>query len=209
MLGLGTIWALIDVVGTTKRENEKRVERAGGVARSPSTAHGRQLVAGDSIRVRASRSTEPDPQWTDATVVRFTPDTLWYQAGSSVSAISIDNVELKRPTFRNRRWTGLGIGALAGGAVGALAAYSSFEPRFGYEDDLGAFIKRSFGVDPGPQVQVNSRAADTAAGATVGALAGGALGFFVGKALGRWETIELDQLTVGGGALSLSFRIRP
>ncbi len=208
IFGLGTIWALIDVVGTTKRENERRRERAVGVARARSTAHGQQVRVGEAIRVRDLQSTEPDPQWTDATVVRLTPDTLWSQAGSSVSAISIDNVELKRPTFQNRRWAGLWIGALAGGAVGALAAYSSFEPRFGYEDGLGAFIGLAFGVDPGPQVQVNSRAADTAAGATVGALTGGALGFFVGKVLGRWETVELDRLAVGSGALSLSFSIR-
>jgi len=57
-------------------------------------------------------------------------------------------------------------------------------------------------------VQVNSRAEETAGGAVVGALTGGALGFFVGKALGPWETVELDQLRVGGGAISLSFRIR-
>ena len=72
MLGLGTIWALIDVVGTTKRENEKRRLRAGGVARPPSTARGRQLVTGDAIRVRASRSTEPDP-WDD----EQTPRSSW------------------------------------------------------------------------------------------------------------------------------------
>jgi len=178
------------------------------LAHVPSTAHGQQLVTGDAIRVRASRSTEPDPQWTDATVVRLTPDTLWYQAGSSVSAISTDNVELKRPTFQNRRWAGLWIGALAGGAVGALAAYSSFEPRFGHEDGFGALIGLLFGADPGPEVQVNSRAEETAGGAVGGALIAGTAGFFVGKMLGRWETVELDQLTLGGGALSLSFRIR-
>ena len=150
IFSLGTIWAVIDVVGTTKRENEKRRERAGAMAGAPSTARGRQLVAGDAIRVRASQSTEPDPQWTDATVVRLTPDTLWYQANDIVSPISIDNVELERPSLRNHRWAGLGIGALAGGAVGALAAYSSFEPRFGYEDGFGAFIGFFFGVDPGP-----------------------------------------------------------
>ena len=211
ILGLGTVWALIDVVGTTKRENERRRERAGGVAQARSTAHSQQLVAGEAIRVRDSQSTEPDPQWTDATVVRLTPDTLWYQSGGSVSATSLDNVELKRPTFRNHRWAGLGIGALAGGAVGALAAYSSFEPRFGYEDGVGAFICLLFGFgrcDPGPQVQVNSRTEETAGGAVVGALTGGALGFFVGKVLGRWETVELDQVNFGAGNLAVSMSIR-
>ena len=175
---------------------------------APSTAHGQQLFTGDAIRVRASQSTEPDPQWTDATVVRLTPDTLWYQARGSVSPISMENAEIQRAVGRKRWMNGLRIGVLAGGAVGALAAYISFEPRFGYEDDLGAFIKRSFGVDPGPQVQINSRAEETAGGAVVGGLTGGALGFFVGKVLGQWETVELDQLTVGGGSLAVSMRIR-
>ena len=178
------------------------------LAHAPSTAHGQQLVTGDAIRVRASRSTEPDPQWTDATVVRLTPDTLWYQARGSVLPISMENAEIQR-AVGGKHWTnGLRIGVLAGGAVGALAAYISFEPRFGYEDGLGAFIKVAFGVDPGPQVQVNSQAEETASGAVGGALIGGALGFFVGRVLGRWETVELDGLTVGSGALSLSVRIR-
>ena len=208
ILGLGTIWALIDAVGTTKRENEKRRERAGGVAHAPSTALGQELVAGDAIRVRASQSTEQDPQWTDATVVRLTPDTLWYQASGSVSAMSSDNVELKRSTLRNHQWAGLGIGALAGGAVGALAAYSSFEPRFAEYEDFIACLFTGGEAGCGPGGQVNSRSEETAGGAFVGALTGGALGFFVGKVLGRWETVELDQITVGDGNFAISIRIR-
>ncbi len=177
-------------------------------ANAPSTAQGQQLVAGDAVRVSAPQSREPSPPWIEGTVVRVKPDTLWYEARGSVSSISVDNVEIQRPTFRDRRWAGLGIGALAGGAVGALAAYSSFEPRFGYEDGLGDFICLLFGCDPGPQVQVNSRAEETAGGAVVGALTGGALGFFVGKVLGRWETVELDQVMIGDGNLAVSMRIR-
>ena len=57
------------------------------LAQAPLTAHGQQLVAGDTIRVKPSRSTEPKrqwtvkqpvPRWTEGTVVRLTPDTLWY-----------------------------------------------------------------------------------------------------------------------------------
>ena len=176
------------------------------LAHAPSPAHAQQLVGGDAIRVRASEG-----RWTEATLVRLTPDTLWYWSSSSVSAMSLDNVELKRATDRNHRWRGLGIGALTGGAVGALAAYNSFEPRFGYEDVGGAVICllfAIFGCDPGPQVQVNSRAEETAGGAVVGALTGGTAGYFVGKMLGRWETVELDQFMIGGGNLAVSFRIR-
>ena len=70
------------------------------LAHAPLTAHGQQLVAGDTIRVRASQSTDPDPQWTDATVARLTPDTLWYRSSDIVSPILIDNAEIRRPTHR-------------------------------------------------------------------------------------------------------------
>ena len=89
---------------------------------APSTAHGQQLIAGDMIRVRASQSTGAGRGWTEGSVVRLTADTLWYQSGGSVSAMSLDNVELERSTFRNHGLSGLGIGAVAGGAIGALVA---------------------------------------------------------------------------------------
>ena len=69
---------------------------------TPSTAHGQQLIAGDTIRVRASQSTGTGRVWTEGSVVRLAPDTLWYQSSGGVSAMSWDNVELKRPTFRNQ-----------------------------------------------------------------------------------------------------------
>jgi hypothetical protein len=178
------------------------------LAHAPSTAYGQQLAAGDTIRVRASQSAEPGHQWIEATVVRLTPDTLWYEASGSALAMSLDNAEMRRATDRNHRWRGLGIGALAGGAVGALAAYSSFEPRFVYEDP-GCLLLAIFVLcDPGPQVQVNSQGEETVSGAVGGALIGGALGFFAGKALGHWETVELDQLTVRDGSLAVSMRVR-
>jgi outer membrane lipoprotein SlyB len=49
----------------------------------------------------------------------------------------------------------------------------------------------------------------TATGAFYGALIGGTLGYVVGRGLGRWETVEIDQVTVGDGALSFSLSIRP
>ena len=81
------------------------------LAHAASTAHGQQLVFGDAIRVRASEG-----QWTEATMVRMTPDTLWYRSNDIVSPILIDNAEIRRPTHRNHQWTGLAIGALTGGA---------------------------------------------------------------------------------------------
>ena len=167
------------------------------LAHVPSTVYGQQLVAGDAIRVRASQSTEPDRQWIDATVARLTPDTLWYQSDDIVSPISIDNAEIRRPTHRNHQWLGLAIGAVAGVAVGGLAAYASYEPRF----CSGFFFSSCSG-------QTNSRAGDTAIGAANGVRYGAGLGFLVGMLLGRWETVELDQLTVGDGSLAVSMRIR-
>ena len=171
------------------------------LAHAPSTAHGQQFVAGDTIRVRASEG-----QWTDATVARLVSDTLWYESNEIVSPISIDNAEIRRPTHRNHRWSGLGIGAVAGGAAGALIAYARHEPRLRREGPW--FCVPAWGCDPGPLVQVNSRAEETATGAVGGALIGGGLGYGVGMLLGRWESVELDQITVGDGNLAVSMSIR-
>ena len=181
---------------------------------APSTAHGQQLVTGDAIRVRPSQSTEPGRQLTEATVDRLTSDTLWYQSGGSVSAMSWDNVELQRSTFQNHGLRGLAIGAVAGGAIGGLAAYVIFEPRYSSGRParvcLGGALDvfPSNGCDAVAPVLLNNRAGDTILGAFAGALIGGGLGYLVGRTLGHWEAVELDRLTVGSGALSLSFRIQ-
>ena len=173
------------------------------LAHAPSTAHGQQLTAGDSIRVRASRSTEPERQlpvqqpqrwtaveqpksrWIEATVVRVTPDTLWYESNGNVSPISMHNVNIERPTFGNHQKAGLAIGFIAGGAVGAVIAYRAFEPTFGYSGGFGAIGASIAASIRGSKLpQSNSRAGDTAAGAVGGAAFGGLLGFFVGPRAG-------------------------
>ncbi len=73
---------------------------------APSTAHSQQLATGDTIRVRPSQSTEAGRQWTDATVDRLTPDTLWYQSRGTVSPMSVDNADIQRPTLRDHRLRG-------------------------------------------------------------------------------------------------------
>ena len=122
--------------------------------------------------------------------------------------MSWDNVELKRPTFRNHRWSGLAIGAAAGGAIGALVVLASSEPlqNLLLSCSILSFVCPDELVDP--LVPVRSHAKETATGAVAGALVGGTLGFFVGKQLGRWETVELDQLTIRDGSLAVSMRIR-
>ena len=181
------------------------------LAHAPSTAQAQQLVAGAMIRVRASQSTGTERGWTEGSVDRLTPDTLWYQSGGSVSAMSWDNVELERSTFRNHGLSGLGIGAVAGGAIGALVANVIFEQTYGRRACHSSF-RDLFGpcdvTGAGTLVASNSRGKDTVLGAAGGALIGGPLGYFVGRVLGRWETVKLDQLTVGAGSLSLSLRVR-
>ena len=179
------------------------------LAHAPLTALGQELVAGETIRLRPSQSTGTGRGWTEGSVVRFAPDTLWYQSSGSVSAMSWDNVELKRPTYRNHRWAGLGIGAAAGGAIGALVAVVNFSPieKLALSCSILSFVCMEDHV--GPLMPVNSRAEETATGALRGVLIEGGLGYFIGKALGRWETVELDQITVGDGNLAVSMSIRP
>ena len=166
------------------------------LAHVPSTVYGQQLVAGDAIRVRASQSTEPDRQWIDATVARLTPDTLWYESSGNVSPISIDSAEIQRATDHNHQWRGLTIGAAAGAAGGGLVAYARYKPQFCSPFPFGC------------SGQINSRAGDTALGAFSGARYGAGLGFLVGMLFARWETVELDQITVGDGNLAVSISIR-
>lgn len=178
------------------------------LAHAPSTAHGQQLVAGDTIRVRASQSTGRGRGWTEGSVVRLASDTLWYQASGTVLPISVDGTQIQRPAFRNHRWSGLAIGAAAGGAIGASVALAYSEPL----ENLSRSCSILSFVCPGELgdalVPANSRSKKTATGAVGGALIGGGLGYLFGKALGRWETVELDQVMIGDGNLAVSLSIR-
>jgi uncharacterized protein YcfJ len=126
----------------------------------------------------------------DAIRVRLTPDTL------------------KRPSFRDHRWSGLALGAVAGGAGGALVALAYSEPLENLS--FGCSILSSVCPDEivDPRVPVNSQAQETVTGAVVGALIGGAAGYFIGRHLGHWETVELDRAMIGDGNVALSFSIR-
>ena len=125
-----------------------------------------------------------------------------------MAAMAWDNVELKRATGRNRGWSGLGIGAAAGGAIGALVAVVNFDPvgRLTLTCSLLSFVCPDDVVDP--LTPVNSRARETAIGVFRGALVGGGLGYIVGRMFGRWETVELDQLVISGGSLAVGIRVR-
>ena len=133
-------------------------------------------------------------------MVRLTPDTLWYQSNDIVSPISIDNAEIRRPTHRNHRWLGLAAGGVAGGAIGAAAAYYGFE-RGQPATPCATIFEFEIRCYP-------SRGNAAIGGAFVGAVIGGGLGYVVGRTLGRWETVEFDQITVGTGNLGVSLRIR-
>ena len=177
---------------------------------APSTAHGQQLVAGETIRVKPSRSTEPErqwavkqavPRWTEATVVRLTPDTLWYQSSGNVSPISMDIADIQRPTHRDHRVAGAVIGGVTVGAISALIGHKEYSPRVG---DCGSgwnFFCSA--TKPNPL----SRGEQTALIAALGASVGGYLGYHAGKLLGHWATVELDQVMIGDGNLAVSMRI--
>ena len=93
-----------------------------------------------------------------------------------------------------------------------MVALVNFEPteKLSLSCSILFFVCSDELVDPlvDPIVPVNSRAEETATGAVGGALIGGGLGYVVGMLLGRWETVELDQLTVGDGSLVVSMHIR-
>lgn len=173
------------------------------VAHIPSIAHGQELATGDTIRLRAYQSTEPGPGWIEGAVVRLTPDTLWYRSRGSVQPMSFGNAQIERSTFRDHRWGGTQLGVLAGGVVGGLVGFLTFEREFAPVDCMAIFQE----LCPPPR-QTNLGLVAGARGAAAGALIGGVVGWFVGRRAGRWETVELDPITTRAGALSLSLRIR-
>ena len=181
------------------------------LAHAPSTAHGQELVTGDTIRVRLSRSIEPKrqwaveqtkPRWTEATVLRLTPDTPWYQSSGGVSPISMDIVDIQRPTDRDHRVAGAVIGGVTVGAISALIGHKEYSPRV--RDCGSGWNFFCFATKPNPL----SRGERTALIAALGASVGGYLGYHAGKLLGHWETVELDQVMIGDGNLAVSLRIR-
>ena len=181
------------------------------LAHAPSTAHGQQLTAGDSIRVKPTRSIEPErkwavqqprPQWTEATVVRLTADTLWYESSGNVSPISMDDAAIQRPTARNHRWAGAAMGGVTLGVVSGLITHKQYEPRS--NSCSGFSIGLGCGYHPNPL----SRGQETALGVAGGALVGGFFGWVLGRKLERWETVELDQVMIGDGNLAVSLSIR-
>ena len=185
---------------------------------APSTARSQQFVAGDTIRVKPSGSIEPErkwaveqprPRWTEGTVVRVTPDTVWYQSSGNVSPISMDIANIQRPTHRDHRVAGAVIGGVVGGVVGALIGYSSFEPEYKLQGGFGAsgggFVCALNGCNI---PQSNSRAGDTANVAIAVGGTAAIVGYLIGKAVGRWETVQLDQVAIAPGNLAVSMRIR-
>ncbi len=177
---------------------------------APSTARSQQFVAGDTIRVKPSRSIEPErtwaveqprPRWTEGTVVRVTPDSLWYQSSGNVSPISMDIANIQRPTHRDQRVAGAVIGGVTVGAISALIGHKEYSPRV---SDCGSgwnFFCSA--TKPNPL----SRGEQTALIAALGASVGGYLGYHAGKWFGHWETVELDQVMIAPGSLAVSMRI--
>ncbi len=95
--------------------------------------------------------------------------------------------------------------------MGAFVALVNSEPTFPLEGlSLGcstlSFVCPVDFVDP--FTPVNSQTDETVTYVLGGALIGGGLGYVVGMLLGRWETVELDQVMVGDGSLAVSMRIR-
>lgn len=172
------------------------------LANVPMTAHGQQVVPGDRIRVKSTGSAAH--RWTEVTLIRLTADSLWYESNGGVSWLPMANSVIQRPTHQDRRVAGTVIGVIAGGAAGALIAHATFEPEFKHSS-IGAALGCALNNCTPPQS--NSRGQVTAGGALFGAALGGGLGYLIGKAAGRWETVEIDQIAATNGAFSMSLRV--
>ena len=176
------------------------------LAHAPSTAHGQQLAIGNTIRVRLSQSTEPKRRWTKATVVRMTLDTLWYQARGSVLPMPMDNAVIQRRSFQNHERLGLGIGGVVGGVIGAVVGAS-----MGRGDEFKTVYSNCTLMGDcrtAEYKQINSSTDDILRGSVVGALLGAGVGGLIGKAVKRWQTVELEQVMIGDGNLAVSLSIR-
>ncbi len=172
------------------------------LATVPSTAHGQRFDARDTIRVKSPGSLTH--KWTEVTLVRLTADTLWYESPGGVSWLPMANAQIQRSTHQDRRVAGTVIGIVAGGAAGAWIAHATFEPEFHHSSLGGALVCAINNCTP---PQSNSRSTVTAEGALVGAVLGGGIGYLIGKAAGRWETVEIDQIAARNGAFSMSLRV--
>ena len=86
-------------------------------------AHGQQLVTGEHIRVghfgvtdvtSGKASSFNERRWTEGTIVRFTPDTVWVKRGGSrmPSPLVLENAKIQRPTNTDRRWVGMAVGGV-------------------------------------------------------------------------------------------------
>lgn len=156
------------------------------------------VVSGDRVRI-AAPTVDPE-DWLVGTLVETAADTCVLAVDNQADTLALPFASVTRfEVNRGRRshWvTGAALGAVVGGAGGALLGYMSciYEPK---ESDC---------------VQTH---------VTVGAVVGGTVLGLVGAGIGsaiktdRWEEVPLDQLRVGlvrrrngrlGLAVSVSFR---
>ena len=87
----------------------------------------------------------------------------------------------------------------------ALVSYLRFEPEIG-PAECGYAVTQSLCRAPRG---INSGLIASMKGAAAGALIGATVGWFVGRTAGRWETVEVDQITARNRAFSLGLRVRP
>jgi len=100
------------------------------------------------------------------------------------------------------------LGAVTGGVIGGLIAYHTFEPEHKIQGGFGAIGSAMVCAINGCNVpQSNTRSGDTWAGIAAGAGFAGLAGYFIGKATGRWESIDLTPTVAHTGTASLNLRV--
>jgi len=180
---------------------------------TPRRGDARQVAVGDSIGVRPTKTVLPERSpsskwverpWTTATVIRVTPDTLWYRTDDGLAQMAVTDAEIRRPTGRGHRGRGAVLGALSGAAIVGLVANLSFEPEYQLGSIGDAFVCAMNNCEV---PQSNSRSGETWAGAVLGASLGGIIGYQIGKRAGRWESVDLVPSVKSEGVVSMNLRV--
>jgi hypothetical protein len=178
---------------------------------TPAAALARQLAVGDEISIRpfATAATQGGwgqqdlptpvrPAWAEARVVRHANDTLWYSMAGTGGAVATEQIEIRRSTGKNHRWSGAVLGGVVLGTIGALVGYAN--PASEHTPGFMCFVDCEFR-------EAQSRGQGAWTGALLGAGVGALLGDQIGRRIPKWEAVELTPSVPEAGLVGLNLRV--